>query len=260
MLKLFSALIFAFIPMLAVAQESETITATPPDAPAIADPQTYLDPVLNQFFIKWPKNRTVNIVFHGHSVPSGYFKTPITKPLDSYPHLFREAIAIHYDMSVVNVIVTAIGGENSKQGSTPERIDDVLTHRPDVILIDYGVNDRSLSQEDMRTGWTTLIKTAQEKGVPVVLITPVPVGKPQPNKPLEPCVEMIRELAAQYHTGLADAHALFINKMNEGTDLQSLLSNGNNHPNREGHELVLEAIKPWFKLPPDNEPSSQTLD
>ena len=24
--------------------------------------------------IKWPRNRTINIVFHGHSVPAGYFK------------------------------------------------------------------------------------------------------------------------------------------------------------------------------------------
>ena len=30
---------------------------------------------------EWPKNRTINLVFHGHSVPAGYFKTPIVNTL-----------------------------------------------------------------------------------------------------------------------------------------------------------------------------------
>ena len=36
----------------------------------------YLDPVLNEMKLHWPKNRLVNIVCHGHSVPAGYFATP----------------------------------------------------------------------------------------------------------------------------------------------------------------------------------------
>jgi len=35
---------------------------------------TYLKTELQK---EWPKNRAMNIVFHGHSVPAGYFKTPL---------------------------------------------------------------------------------------------------------------------------------------------------------------------------------------
>ncbi|MEK5235702.1 hypothetical protein NST99_08380 [Paenibacillus sp. FSL L8-0470] len=31
--------------------------------------------------------RTLNIVCHGHSVPSGYFATPIVDTFHAYPHL-----------------------------------------------------------------------------------------------------------------------------------------------------------------------------
>lgn len=42
----------------------------------IADVNHYLDSLKVELTTEWPKNRTINIVFHGHSVPSGYFKTP----------------------------------------------------------------------------------------------------------------------------------------------------------------------------------------
>jgi acyl-CoA thioesterase-1 len=33
----------------------------------------YLKDFKEQLELKWPKNKTMNVVFHGHSVPSGYF-------------------------------------------------------------------------------------------------------------------------------------------------------------------------------------------
>jgi hypothetical protein len=79
----------------------------------IASPTNYLAPVIAQMQVIWPKNRTVNIVFHGHSVPSGYFKTPAVDSLHAYPNLLRVALSEKYTNAVINVIVTAIGGEAS---------------------------------------------------------------------------------------------------------------------------------------------------
>ena len=58
---------FLFIPMLFLAIWTQA---------QIADPTTYLTELKSEMQIEWPKNRTINLVFHGHSVPSGYFKTP----------------------------------------------------------------------------------------------------------------------------------------------------------------------------------------
>ena len=46
----------------------------------IADQKTYLADIQAIMKTEWPKNRTVNLVFHGHSVPAGYFKTPTVNP------------------------------------------------------------------------------------------------------------------------------------------------------------------------------------
>ena len=101
----------------------------------------YLDPVLDELKKTWPKNRTVNIVCHGHSVPAGYFATPYVNTFNSYPHLLHQIIKERFPFAVTNVIVTAIGGENSVEGESRfER--DVLSHSPDIITIDYSLNDR----------------------------------------------------------------------------------------------------------------------
>ena len=44
---------------------------------SIANPITYLTPLLDELEKKFPDNRTINLVCHGHSVPTGYFATTL---------------------------------------------------------------------------------------------------------------------------------------------------------------------------------------
>jgi len=46
---------------------------------------SYLSVIIKELQKKWPKNRNINLVFHGHSVPSGYFRTPNVNTFGSYP-------------------------------------------------------------------------------------------------------------------------------------------------------------------------------
>jgi hypothetical protein len=68
---------------LTLASRSRSAEPAEPAAPATArsaaDPRTYLAALINLLQIPWPKNRTINIDCHGHSVPAGYFKTPLVK-------------------------------------------------------------------------------------------------------------------------------------------------------------------------------------
>lgn len=101
---------------------------------------------------KWPDNRTVNLVFHGHSVPSGYANTPNVKTLQAYPHQVLEAVKEIYPYAVVNSITTSIGGENAEQGAKRFK-QEVLPHRPDILFIDYALNDRSIGLERALKAW-----------------------------------------------------------------------------------------------------------
>lgn len=213
----------------------------------VASPVNYLAPVLSQLEVKWPKNRAVNIVCHGHSVPAGYFKTPAVDSLHAYPNLLRVALAERYTNAVINVIVTAIGGENSVKGAA--RFDaDVLTHKPDVVLIDYALNDRRIGLDAARTNWISMIQKSQAAGAKVILLTPTPDKSAKlddAEDPLNKHAEQIRKIAVDFHVGLVDSLAEFKAELARGTALTNLMSQLN-HPNARGHELVASEFMKWF--------------
>lgn len=209
----------------------------------------YLVPVVTELERAWPKNRTVNIVAHGHSVPAGYFRTPTVDTFNAYPALLHRALKARFPLAVVNVIVTAIGGENSLQGAARfER--DVLTHRPDVVLLDYALNDRGPGLVAARAAWVSMIEKAQGAGVKVVLLTPTGDTRAKlmdPADSLHQHAAQIRALAAEYHLGLVDSLALFQAEVARGTPLDALMSQVN-HPNARGHQLVADALLEWFPV------------
>lgn len=213
----------------------------------IATPADFSKDIVAVFQTEWPRNRTVNIVCHGHSVPAGYFKTPVVQSFDAYPHLLHRAIKERYPHAVVNVIVTAIGGENSEQGAARFEAD-VLALRPDVVTIDYGLNDRRIGLERAKAAWSAMIRAAQAKKVRVVLLTPswdLGVNVMDSTDPLPQHADQIRSLAAEFRTGLADSLAAFVRAHAAGKPFGDLMSQSN-HPNRAGHELILERLRPWF--------------
>lgn len=212
-----------------------------------ADSTTYLANVKEELNAVWPKNRTINLVFHGHSVPAGYWHDHEVHTLDSYPHLMLEKLKKQYPYAVINVIVTAIGGENSIKGQARfER--EVLVHKPDVLFIDYALNDRFSDIGKVREAWASMIQTALDQNIKVILLTPSPdqrLNLLDEKNPLEPQVTQIRQLAEQYHTGLADPYSPFKRIAKQG-DLKAYMSHVN-HPNRAGHALITDELLKWFR-------------
>lgn len=207
---------------------------------------TYLSDVKKELRAVWPKNRRINIVFHGHSVPAGYWDNHEVHTLESYPNLFLKALKEKYPYAVVNVIVTAIGGENSLKGATRFETE-ALPHQPDVIFIDYALNDRFSPLDKTREALEKMIRAAQAKNVKVILVTPSPdqrIDISNPSNPLDPYAAQVRELAAQYKTGLADPYTDFQKLVKEGK-LKEVMSSVN-HPNLAGHTLVMNKLLPYF--------------
>ena len=172
-----------------------------------ANPSTYLSDLKKEMQIEWPKNRTINIVFHGHSVPAGYFKTPQVNTLSAYPALVLKEIKALYSYVVVNVIVTAIGGENSVSGAS--RFDDeVLIHQPDILFIDYALNDLRAGLKKSYKAWDEMIKKAKRENIKVILLTPSPdqrVDYTDTNNELKKYSDQIIRLANENQVGLVDS-------------------------------------------------------
>ena len=200
--------------------------------------------LLQKLEAKWPRNHSINFVFHGHSVPSGYFLTPEVHTFEAYPHLVHKTMAKRFPFAVINTIVTAIGGENSISGSA--RFDsDVLSHRPDIVFIDYALNDRSQPIEKVEAAWRVMIEKTKAANIPLVLITPtgaINANFDNPADPLTQRAEMIRRLGKEYNVLVADVSAAWQAEIAKGTAMKDLLSNGHNHPNARGHGISAEAI------------------
>lgn len=219
-------------------------------APAVADERTYLADVCAELVKSWPTNRTVNIVCHGHSVPAGYAKTPAVRTFDAYPFLLHRGLNERFPHAVINVVVTAIGGENSEQGAK-RFARDVVSLRPDVVTIDYSLNDRKIGVARAEKAWRTMIEMALAHHIKIILLTPtadMTAHLDDPNDPLNQHAEQIRRLARGYRVGLADSFAQFENYARNSGQRSDLMAQVN-HPNRKGHELVAAQLLNWFPSP-----------
>jgi lysophospholipase L1-like esterase len=220
---------------------------------SIADRSAYLQALKEPLTVHWPKNRAVNVVCHGHSVPAGYFHTPVVDSINAYPHVLFALLKERYPFAVLNVIVTAIGGEHSAAGA--ERFErEVLCHRPDVLTLDYALNDRGLGLEKAALAWRSMIERTLARGAKVILLTPswdnsgFADPKAQAWTALQQHAQQVRDLAGEYAVGLVDSFAIYQRHQEAGGDPAELLSQCN-HPNREGHARIAQELARWFPLP-----------
>jgi len=207
----------------------------------------YLIEIKNELVKKWPDNRTINLVFHGHSVPAGYFKTPTVNTLDSYPFQVFRQLKEKYPYAVINSINTSIGGENSVSGQKRFK-KEVLNHKPDILFIDYALNDRGVGLDESRKAWARMIERAQKDGIKIILLTPSPdmgVNLSEPDIELEKHSNQIKELSKKYNTGLADSYSVF-RQLNIDCNCVENYMSQINHPNEKGHSLIASEIMKYF--------------
>ena len=216
----------------------------------IATAETYLNTLVLEMAKQWPANRTLNLVFHGHSVPAGYFATPFVNTLDAYPQQVLVGLKERFPFAVINAIVTAIGGENSEQGAARFE-NEVLCHRPDVVLIDYALNDRGLGLERAECAWRAMIERALSGDIRLILLTPthdqfsLRTGDASFDNDLAQHASQVRRLADEFSLGLADSDLAFQQYRSTRGHLYDILSHVN-HPNRKGHEIVAQEILRYF--------------
>jgi len=214
-------------------------------------PGNYLGEVISELKKQWPDNRNINIVFHGHSVPSGYFRTPAVNTFESYPFLLLRSLTRRYPTAVINIIKTCKGGENSEQGAKRFK-SDVLIHHPDIIFIDYALNDRLIGLARARKAWEYMIKTAVKHGIKVILMTPTPditESLSDQNAPLAQMARQISELGVKYHVPVIDPYSKFKEIVAAGNSLSYYMAQSN-HINQYGHSVVAKLILPLFDITP----------
>ena len=182
----------------------------------------------------------------------------VTDARESYIEKFRDKLIEKYESTSVSVINSGIAGDFLP--SMIARADrDVISHDPDLILINGSLNwmdDQMGDENTYKELLTKLVRELKEKTkADIILITAN--GDLQFNMPEygwvtpEPTTwkrcEKIREVASEEKVCLADARAVWDMAKERGCDWSELLANHANHPSVEGHEVYARVLMKLFE-------------
>ncbi len=203
------------------------------------------------------------IVAFGDSVTQGYTSAGKIDAATVYHQQVKEKLELHYPLCTFSVINAGAAGQTA--ADSLERLErDVIRYQPDLVLISFGLNDAVQSDTgfELKQSLKILIRKIKIKTkADLILISPnFMVTKDNPNIDpserhylqgflevyqkgnLAKAVQVIRECAKEAHVPLADVYAKWQDLADKGQDMNALLANGLNHPNREAHKLSAEMI------------------
>lgn len=217
------------------------IRAGAPDLSPIASPA--LSPVLE----KLRAGRRVTIVCWGDSVTAcGESSTPDR----CYVALLGTMLKERFPSSAIRVVNAGIGG-SSTPGRLPAFDTEVLSHRPDLVTLEF-INDMGIPRDQMQTRYEDILRRTRAAGAELLLITPhfsMPawMGRTVSRGPeTRPNVTFLREFGAANGLPVADAARRWERLESEGIPYEILLRNGINHPEDRGHRMFAEEILRFF--------------
>lgn len=211
--------------------------------------------------------RTPIIAFLGDSVTQGVFEVYQKNDMmqvvfDSaavYSEKVKDILALLYPQAPVSVVNAGVNGSSAPEGY--ERLKrDVLSFRPDLLVVCFGLNDSNAEEQGIETykcALRNIFTTAKGAGIETIFMTPnmmnTDSSKVSPGNILEPLADIFakrqkegvfdaymdaaREVCAEEEIVVCDCYAIWKNMYKCGVDTTNLLSNGLNHPIREMHNL-----------------------
>ena len=193
--------------------------------------------------------REVRIVTWGDSVTAGGDASPGR----AFPELFTSRLQARFPSATIVLTNAGIGATNTSQ-RLPHLPDQVLLHRPDLVTIEF-INDMGFPDAVMRRNYVQAFSQIRASGAEVILITPhfaMPemMGRAHERGPeTRPNVQLLRILANENTVALADVSKRWEHLESEGLPYITLLDNGINHPNDQGHELFVKELLTFFPSP-----------
>jgi lysophospholipase L1-like esterase len=216
-------------------------------------------------------NRTLRIVAFGDSTTAVSDWAPSIKEVYAQC-LPRKLAARGISAEVVNA---GIGDTTTREGR--DRLDrDVRRHAPDVVIIQFGINDSwidadygqtepRLSREEFRDNLRYIVGILRQDGARIILMTPNPMRWSDPyyvevfnehpglldtsaergiDALLDVYAQDVRDIARAEHVEMIDVFTVFEDYgKRPGRSIHDLLLDGDGiHPNTEGQRLVCELL------------------
>lgn len=205
------------------------------------------------------QNGPINIVAFGDSVTHGALAIGELDYETVYWNLLRKKILAVRNYVPVNVINAGIGGITAS--ASVERIDSqVLCHKPDLVIVCFGLNDVNGNLEDYLNALATIFERCTQGGAQVIFMTPnmlntyvaddtAPQHKGyaqqtahyQVSGKMDMFMSGAVELANKMGITVCDCYAKW-KELAKTEDTTLLLANRINHPTRQMHQLFADGL------------------
>lgn len=162
------------------------------------------------------------------------------------------------DRDIPAVVMDAAQPGNTSIGGHQRFERDVLTHNPDAVLIDFGINDSALKSDgtyprvqvdtfkEIYLYWITILKA---RNIPIVSITPQPFSKPDDgdkNDRLAKYAAVTKQLGKDHQVPVVDIYADFQQERENGKDIDEYYLDGI-HLNVAGNRFVADQLLAFEK-------------
>lgn len=162
------------------------------------------------------KGERLNIVFFGGSLTWG---AQATDPQwTSYRARLIQKFEQAYPQAHIQARDSAIGGTGSQLGAF--RLDrDVLAHKPDLVFLDFTINDGAYDKPDADklASYESLVRRMVLAGIPVVQVILPAKRDVLPDPPARPLDAPHKQIGLAYGLPLADAVALVQERVHSGS-------------------------------------------
>jgi lysophospholipase L1-like esterase len=190
----------------------------------------------------------LNVVFFGGSLTWGAQATDPQRT--SYRALVSARLKKTYPQARFEFLDSAIGGTGSQLGAFRlER--DVLAHKPDLVFLDFTINDDPYPQPDpdRLASYESIARRLVQADVPIVQVILPSKKDVLPNPPARPLDAKHKEIGQAYGLAIADAVAFVQSCVAEGKVTPDQLWDvpiDKTHPGDAGYALYAEAA--WQAL------------
>ena len=205
------------------------------------------------------ENGPINIVIFGASISHAAFNDYFDFEA-VYWNRLRQKLNAYRNYIPVNMICAAIGGTTAHK-SLPRLESQVLVHRPDLVIVSFGLNDVNGELDVYLDALREIFEKCQSVGSDVIFMTQnmmntyVAQGTPerfweyahktaemQTSGRVERYFASASALAQSMGVTVCDCYARWKALYESGVDTTLLLSNRINHPTEKMHELFADAL------------------
>jgi acyl-CoA thioesterase I len=227
-------------------QQVEVTYVPRKDAKWTGDQPVFAEKALAGVIAKLRGKKPLTVAVSGDSISQGYNASGYTKApphMPSYPGLVTAQLETVYG-STVTLHNRAIAGWSVGQGV--KDIDNLLKHKPDLVIIAYGMNDvRGRNPDGYKAAIAKMLARIREANpeTEVILVASM-MGNPEwAGTPPEMFPKYRDALATLTGPGVAMADMTAIwQELLKRKRIEDITGNGVNHPNDYGHRLYAQAI------------------